>query len=271
MRTPTSLRRLAPALVAALTLVAACDEGDAPFEPAVATVTVGQASVSFGDQEVELGSTGPRTVTLTNTGTLSVLLGSARLVGSGAADFGIRAAPSGTTLAPGASVDVAVTFDPSDEGAREAALEIDTDAAGTLSVGLVGTGARFTYRQVDRVGIPALNTVFNHPPQFSKTDYNTASPADDVATYTGLFETVLGAVANPDPSATAALLLPDELPVSLGASATSFAQLTGRAPADDAVDVALSVVVGVESLQSDNVDANDRAFPLTFPYLAGPN
>ncbi len=127
------------------------------------------------------------------------------------------------------------------------------------------------YRQVDRVGIPALNTVFNHPPVFSKTDYNTAGPDSDLAAYTGLFETVLGAVANADPTATAALLLPDELPVSLGETVSNFAALTGRKPADDATDVALQVVVGIVALQSDNVDANDVPFLTSFPYLAPSN
>ena len=127
------------------------------------------------------------------------------------------------------------------------------------------------YRQVDRMGIPALNTVFNHPPAFSKTDYNTAGPDGDVAAYTGLFVTVLGAVANADPAATAAVLLPDELPVSLGQTVSNFAALTGRKPADDGTDVALQVVVGIAALQSDNVDANDVPFLTSFPYLAPSN
>ncbi|NNF29113.1 MAG: DUF4331 family protein, partial [Gemmatimonadetes bacterium] len=78
-------------------------------------------------------------------------------------------------------------------------------------------------------------------------------------------------VANADPEGTAGLLLPDALPVSLAADMTSFATLTGRALADDAVDVALFVTVGVEELQSDNVDANDVAFLSEFPYLAPAN
>ena len=94
---------------------------------------------------------------------------------------------------------------------------------------------------------------------------------NDLATYRGLFEIVAGAVGNADPAATAGLLLPDELPVDMGAATTSFATLTGRALADDAVDVALTVVVGIEALQSDNVDANDRPFTAAFPYLATPN
>lgn len=128
-----------------------------------------------------------------------------------------------------------------------------------------------TYTQVDRIGIPALNTVFNHRPAFSKTAYNIAGPADDVATYTDQFVTVLTAVANANPNATAAVLLPDELPVNLGSATSNFALLDGRKLSDDATDVALTVVVGVAALQSDNVDANDVAFLNSFPYLAPPN
>ena len=128
-----------------------------------------------------------------------------------------------------------------------------------------------TYTQVDRIGIPALNTVFNHPPAFSKTAYNIAGPATDVANYNAQFITVLGAVANANPAGTAAVLLPDELPVNLGSAISNFALLDGRKLSDDATDVALTVVVGVAALQSDNVDANDVAFLNSFPYLAPPN
>ena len=128
-----------------------------------------------------------------------------------------------------------------------------------------------TYSQVDRFGIAAINTVFNHPPAFSKMSYNTAGPADDLQIYRDQFETVLGAVANADPAGTAAALLPDELPVNLGSSTSDFARLDGRKLEDDATDVVLFVAVGVPSLQSDNVDANDKPFLNAFPYLAEPH
>ena len=126
------------------------------------------------------------------------------------------------------------------------------------------------------MGIPALNTVFNHPPStpgFSKVAYNRKSPQTDSADYTAQFVTVLGAVANEDPAQTAALLLPDELPVDLSADTSDFATLNGRRLADDAVDVALSVTIGdtLSHLRSDNVDANDKAFLDAFPFLAPPH
>lgn len=129
--------------------------------------------------------------------------------------------------------------------------------------------------QVDRMGIPALNTVFNHPSgigPFDKKAYNVASPADDLASYFDVFALVLGVVANEDPEGTAGVLLPDALPVNMGAP-TNFAMLNGRNLADDATDVALSVVIGpsLDFLHSDNVDENDRAFRSEFPYVAPPH
>jgi len=269
----TTHRRILPAvLLALLTFVAACDQDNA-VQPQLASATVSSPSLDFGSLDLNLGASLAQSVTVTNTGDRPVALGPLRLDGGAAGDFTLLNGGWTGTLGAGQAVELGLRFNPSEAGPRDAELLISTNAdeVGTLTVALAGAGEASRYRQVDRIGIPALNTVFNHPPAFSKTDYNTASPRDDVASYTGLFETVLGAVANPDPQATAALLLPDELPVSLGTSVTSFATLTGRAPADDAVDVALSVVVGIDALKSDNVDANDRAFPSSFPYLPGPN
>ncbi len=266
MKTSPLFRTLAAlATVAALT---ACD--DDTVGPVAPMVDADVMSVDFGALDVDFGPGMTRIVTLTNTGSESVMLGAPSVSGSGAAAFMLDGAPGLTTLAAGATLEIGLIFDPVSAGPTSAQLDVPVTGGDAVMVALAGTGADYVYRQVDRIGIPALNTVFNHPPAFSKVDYNTASPADDLATYTGRFETVLGAVANPDPSGTAALLLPDALPVSL-AGETSFATLTGRDLADDAVDVALSVTVGIESLKSDNVDANDVAFLGSFPYLAMPN
>ncbi|MDB5105872.1 MAG: hypothetical protein JWP91_3561 [Fibrobacteres bacterium] len=132
-----------------------------------------------------------------------------------------------------------------------------------------------TFDQVDRMGLPTINTVFNHPntASFSKTKFNLTGPETDVANYMEQFKTVLGAVANDDPAATAKALLPDELPNKLGSAVSDFSKLDGRKPEDDAVDVALSVVVGskLAFLHSDNVNANDVPFQAEFPYLANPH
>jgi hypothetical protein len=241
--------------------------------PGTPSLSVTATAIDFGALDVSFGAGVPRTVTVTNAGTQALTVGPLQVAGGAAGDFVPTDATTTWTVAPGGSVDIPLAFDPSAEGDRTATLSLPNDdpAGVTLEVALSGEGARYTYHQVDRVGIPALNTVFNHPPQFDKKAYNVVSPAGDLADYRARFEIVLGAVANADPAATAALLLPDELPVSLAAAATSFAQLNGRALADDAVDVALTVVVGIEALHSDNVDANDLAFLPTFPFLADPH
>jgi len=258
------------ALPALLAVVAAgCDDDNDPIGGSAA-VSVSQNALMFETLDPDFGEGLPQSVTVTNTGGGSAELGGVVLEGSAAGDFDLLDMPAMRTLRAGSSLDLRVVFDPTAPGTREAQLRIELGNGDDIVVPLSGRGQAASFVQVDRMGIPTLNTVFNHPRQFSKMDYNVATPDQDVATYTGLFETVLGAVANPDPSGTAALLLPDALPVSLSGP-TSFATLTGRALSDDAVDVALSVTVGIDALKSDNVDENDKAFSATFPYLARPH
>ena len=268
---PAVVRRISACLLISA-LAVGC--GDDPSGPeSISDIRASLAAVAFGELDLSFGASVAQTVTVTNTGSGELQIQSVSLNGADAGEFGLESGGSAAVLVANASQDIVVFFDPASTGIKGAVLRItssDPDEP-TVDVDLTGTGSIFQYRQVDRMGIPALNTVFNHPPAFSKTDYNTAGPDGAVATYTGLFETVLGAVANADPSATAALLLPDELPISLGEAVSNFAVLTGRKPADDAADVALQVVVGIASLHSDNVDENDVPFPTSFPYLASPN
>ena len=265
-------RRAQPRKVVVLTVLlaaaAACDDEDTPSGlPADAMLSV--QSLDFGDVELNFGATGARSFTISNGGGASLDVSS--IVASGPFQLTAESAPG--SIPPGGSLEVGVIFVPEAQGAASGSVDLTTsdpdDSA--ISLPLSANAGSFTYTQVDREGIPTLNTVFNHPPAFSKTAYNVAGPESDLATYRAQFETVLEAVANEDPEGTAALLLPDELPVSLGAEVTSFATLTGRTLADDAVDVALFVAVGIEELESDNVDTNDVAFLAQFPYLAPPN
>ena len=266
LRLPTAFFAAA-ALLAPLT---GCDD-DSGTDPMADT---GQADVSvtalaFGDRDINLGASATQMVTVRNSGAGALMISGVTTSGP----FSEGTGTTSVTLSPSQEVVFEVAFDPQAEGAAEGSLAFTTDdpARTSVSVALTGSGAVYRYQQVDRQGIPALNTVFNHPPAFSKTAYNTAGPSADLGSYAGQFEVVLGAVANADPSGTARLLLPDALPVSLGASPSAFGSLTGRALADDAVDVALTVVVGVPGLQSDNVDSNDVPFLTEFPYLAPAN
>jgi hypothetical protein len=137
---------------------------------------------------------------------------------------------------------------------------------------------------VDRMGKPALNTVFMNPfgGENQKDPYNMTAPSADVATWGAQFTAVLD-VFNETATAEAitGLLLPDVLHLdvaTLGKSTgTGFTGgpggiLNGRTLAEDVIDLELLVVTGgLEGhavLATDNVDANDVAFPASFPYLA---
>jgi hypothetical protein len=128
--------------------------------------------------------------------------------------------------------------------------------------------------QVDRIGIPGMNTIFNHT-DATKEAYNRANPKNDVANYTGQVAGVVSLISglagtvNHDAygAAVAGLLLPDVLTYRTG-SVANFATLNGRGLADDVIDVALSVVANTPL--SDCV-ANDSTFSSSFPYLGAPN
>lgn len=127
--------------------------------------------------------------------------------------------------------------------------------------------------QVERMGLPTINTVFNHT-DATKEAYNRAEPRNDVANYTddvaGVVDLITGLAGTGSPgygTTVAGLLLPDVITYDT-TSAANFAMLNGRALDDDVIDVALSVVANTSL--SDCV-ANDSAFRAAFPYLAPAN
>ena len=273
------LRRTAGLLTlsAALVAVAACDND--PTDPGERPEAMIEVSASeFMATDIAVGTDERITITILNEGGAALDVQSIGIEGDDASAFVLVEASAPVMVPPGGRADISVGFMPETEGMKDALVTIVTDdpMQNRLEISVRGQAARFQYVQVDRKGIPGLNTVFNHPSgigPFDKTAYNVASPADDLASYRDLFVTVLGAVGRTDEDANAVadLLLPDELPVAMGAETTSFATLTGRALADDAVDVALTVVVGEGPLDSDNVDSNDKAFRAEFPYVAAPH
>jgi len=147
---------------------------------------------------------------------------------------------------------------------------------------------------VDRMGKPALNTVFMNPfgGTNQKDPYNQTAPSSDVATWGPQFNAVeqvfypgYAMPASPDyglPAAIAGLLLPDVLHLDVAhlgkSTGTSFTGdtagniLNGRTLAEDVIDLELLVVTGGlaghASISTDGVPHNDAAFPGTFPYLA---
>ena len=127
-------------------------------------------------------------------------------------------------------------------------LEVPSSLLGPPDVGVWGL-TRLDGEQVDRMGRPAINTVFI--PSDSKNAFNEAKPRRDFDLFAGF----LGGFAG--------VLLPDILTVDTS-SAAGF--LNGRKLDDDVIDTELTLL-GVPP-GSDCVDANDVAFPGVFPYLA---
>ncbi|HET6342539.1 MAG TPA: DUF4331 family protein [Gemmatimonadota bacterium] len=126
-----------------------------------------------------------------------------------------------------------------------------------------------TFMQIDRFGLPAINTVFI--PTAQKQTYNQSVPANDPANFEDEVRATLEAfgVTGDTQDLIATTVLPDRQPIDTS-QPTAF--LNGRAPSDDVIDGELTLIFGAGTpLSSDNVDANDVPFLSAFPYLAPPN
>jgi hypothetical protein len=156
---------------------------------------------------------------------------------------------------------------------------------------MIEMGADFsgTYTQRDQMGRPAVNTVFVSAA--SKDEFNITVPSKQSAKFQSMFQTNLKglspAFANAgdknalglDAATFTGLLATDVLNVSLDGKTTFFDGtnvLTGRALADDVITVELLLIFGGEdftenaAFSDDHVDANDKTFLTSFPYLANP-
>lgn len=121
--------------------------------------------------------------------------------------------------------------------------------------------------QVERFGLPAIATVFI--PSDQKDTYNQAAPAGDPATFRQFVVDVLTAFGNPDPDGLADALQPDIQPIN---TSQESGFLNGRRLQDDVITAELGLIFGANAdLNDDHVDANDRAFLTSFPYLAAPH
>jgi len=141
------------------------------------------------------------------------------------------------------------------------------------------------YQGGDQMARPAINTVF--VTTADKDNFNNTVPSAMGAAFQAKFKTQLLAL-NKNYTTNAltqtadqltGLLATDVLNVST-TGATSFYDgtnlLTGRALGDDVIDTELLLLFGGPdgkanpTLTKDNVNANDKAFSATFPYLASP-
>jgi hypothetical protein len=154
------------------------------------------------------------------------------------------------------------------------------------------------WKQIDRMGRPAINTVFNGLILPSASDYNglekdafnAQRPGRDRSTTKDNVTTVLNAIGNVlttngataytagQVSAIGNVLLPDELTLTLGSSAgfargTSLGTLSlnGRRLSDDVIDAEFALLTNFVITTGDGVNHNDKSFLSSFPYLAGPH
>jgi hypothetical protein len=142
------------------------------------------------------------------------------------------------------------------------------------------------YEMQDQMARPAINTVFVAAAE--KDQFNTTTPSNMNAAYQAKFQARLLALnagyttnaLGQTASALSTLLATDVLNVST-TGVTSFFDgtnvLTGRALNDDVIDTELLLIFGGPAgtsnptLTKDNVNANDKAFLTSFPYLATPH
>ena len=164
-----------------------------------------------------------------------------------------------------------------------------TNASETEIASKKGGPFNAVFLQEDQMGRPAVNTVFVSPS--SKDMFNVTVPSMQNASFQSMFQANLEglspAFANDgdtnalglDAATFTSVLATDVLNVSLDGTTTFYDGtnvLTGRNLADDVITVELLLIFGGEDfsenpgLSDDNVDANDKPFLTSFPYLASP-
>ncbi|MGH7671517.1 MAG: DUF4331 family protein [Gemmatimonadales bacterium] len=141
------------------------------------------------------------------------------------------------------------------------------------------------FRQRERLGNPLVSEVMIVKARHHQ--HNAGTPATDVAQFTDDLTGFVTGVAGRDPAyanAIAGALLPDMLIAYPKRDGTPvfwlswvFGGFGGRSLSDDVVDIGLGALFGsllgntnnvTAGLTTDNVDANDKDFASTFPYLA---
>jgi hypothetical protein len=140
-----------------------------------------------------------------------------------------------------------------------------------------------TYVQADQMGRPAINTVFVNAAR--KDEFNSTIPSAMNAAFNAQFQSVLTGfgyttnILGLDKATFATVLDNDVLNVKMNGTTTFYDGtnvLTGRALGDDVIDTELTLIFGGVTgasnpgLTSDHVNANDKPFLTSFPYVAAP-
>lgn len=125
-----------------------------------------------------------------------------------------------------------------------------------------------TYYQVDRMGHPALNTVFNHGDD--KNTFNKIQPTQDRDLFEEKFEDVLMSFGYDEThaDAIAKILLPDILSYNYN-STEGYANFNGRQLADDVIDISLTIVTNGQ-ITTDMVGPHTDYLSV-FPYVGVPH
>lgn len=156
-------------------------------------------------------------------------------------------------------------------------IEVPTSVIGSGPVGVWGRTVVDDGGQIERMGRPAILTVFIPPNPFElgspaegnlEDQFNTTKPQNDQAQWQGEIVNSLLALGNSQARADtlADILLPDILTVDLSAE-TEF--LNGRNLDDDVIDAELNLITN-GAITTDCI-ANDSTFLGGFPYLGVPN
>ena len=147
------------------------------------------------------------------------------------------------------------------------------------------TAGRRVFTQLDRLANPLVSEVTVVKARHEL--YNSGMPTTDVATFNGDVSGFVTGVAGRDAAyaqVIAGALLPDMLLIYPKRDGKPvfwlswvFGGYGGRTLSDDVVDIGLGAIFGTllgnpnnvtPGLTTDNVDANDKSFGTTFPYLA---
>ncbi len=145
-------------------------------------------------------------------------------------------------------------------------LEVPSSKLGT-QIGVWGR-TRLHGKQIDRMGRPAINTVFHNHNDPGKDAFNVGQPVHDQRDFRADVVNTLLALGNTQARANALadFLLPDILTVDTSSSA-GFPN--GRRLQDDVIDIELGLITN-GAVTSDCV-SNDSTFGGSFPYLGQPN
>jgi hypothetical protein len=122
----------------------------AKIAPGTSGVQLSKTSLIYNVQAVGTTS-GPKQTVLTNVGATTLTINSIT-ISPNAGDFNIQANTCGSTLAPGASCSINVTFSPTAAGARQASLVItDSDVTSPQKVALKGNGTYVKFSKPDLI------------------------------------------------------------------------------------------------------------------------